>query len=451
MPDHTTTAAGAGGRPISRRTLFRYGAAAAGALGAGSLLAACGGGGGGGVPAGPDARADLVLSSWQIPVDIETYRKFAADYKATHPNVNITVHETPGGDFNQWFTTQLAGGSAPDIIRITWQQIGRYAQNNGVIALDDHLPPDYGADFAPTFWAAAQLGGRVHGIPQHTDTFATFYRTDVFQKIGVTPPASLDQAWTLEQFVEIAREVKQATGAYALSYGFGGVPTGYRWLPFLYMHGGRLVGGDGKTPAIDSPEGVAALTWFQRLYTDGLIPMSNTVKGSNDAATVNSFITGQAGMMIFGDWIMSDVAKGLPQQSWGITYMPRGKSAASDLGGNLLAVTATCKNPAVAADFIQFVCNEQNMRYFCENDLFLPVRTSLTKQPLTYRAQQEQMALFAEQATTVPESMAKVQTSPDFNAINQVLADELDLCWTGQKTPADTARSIADGIRRATA
>jgi multiple sugar transport system substrate-binding protein len=51
----------------------------------------------------------------------------------------------------------------------------------------------------------------------------------------------------------------------------------------------------------------------------------------------------------------------------------------------------------------------------------------------------------------VPESMAKVQTSPDFNAINQVLADELDLCWTGQKTPADTARSIADGIRNATA
>lgn len=61
------------------------------------------------------------------------------------------------------------------------------------------------------------------------------------------------------------------------------------------------------------------------------------------------------------------------------------------------------------------------------------------------------MTLFAEQATTVPESMAKVQTSPNFNAINQVLADELDLCWTGQKTPAETARSIADGIRRATA
>jgi multiple sugar transport system substrate-binding protein len=451
MPDHSTPDHTTAERAISRRSLFRYGAVAAGAIGAGSLLAACGGSGGAGAAAGPDARADLVLSSWQIPVDIETYRKFAADYKATHPNVTITVQETPGGDFNQWFTTQLAGGSAPDIIRITWQQIGRYAQNNGVVALDDYLAPGFGDDFAPTFWSAAQLDGRVHGIPQHTDTFATFYRTDVFSKIGVTPPTGLDQAWTLEQFMDIAREVKKATGAYALSYGFGGVPTGYRWLPFLYMHGGRLVADDGVTPAIDSPEGVDALTWFQRLYTEGLISMSNTVKGSNDAATVNSFITGQAGMMIFGDWIMSDVGKGLPQEAWGVTYMPRGRSAASDLGGNLLAVSATCKNPAVAADFIQFVCNEQNMRYFCENDLFLPVRTSLTREPLAYKAQQKQMALFTEQATTVPQSMAKVQTSPKFNAMNQVLADELDLCWTGQKTPADTARSIADGIRNATA
>ena len=450
MPELGTTATSAA-RALSRRELLRFGALAAGAVGAGSLLAACGGGSGGGVPAGPDARADLVLSSWQIPTDIVTYRKFAADYKVTHPNVNITVQETPGGDFNQWFTTQLAGGSAPDIIRITWQQIGRYAKTGGVVALDQYLPADYGADFGPTFWAAAQLNGQVHGIPQHTDTFATFYRTDTFAKIGVTPPASLDKAWTLDEFMAIAREVKKATGAYALSYGFGGVPTGYRWLPFLSMHGGQLLKDDGVTPAIDSPEGVAALTWFQRLYTEGLIPMSNTVKGSNDAATVNSFVTGQAGMMIFGDWIMSDVAKALPQDAWNATYMPRGQSAASDLGGNLLAVTATCKNPAVAADFIQFVCSEANMRYFCENDLFLPVRTSLAQQPLAYRSQQKQMSLFAEQATTVPAAMAKVEVSPSFNAVNQVLADELDLCWTGQKSPADTARSIADGIRHATA
>lgn len=60
-----------------------------------------------------------MLSSWQIPTDIVAYKKMAAAYQQTHPNVTIKVQETPGGDFNQWFTTQLAGGNAPDIIRIT--------------------------------------------------------------------------------------------------------------------------------------------------------------------------------------------------------------------------------------------------------------------------------------------------------------------------------------------
>lgn len=176
------------------------------------------------------------MTTWNIPTDLITYKKFAAEYKKTHPGVNITVQTTPNGDFNQYLSTQLAGGHAPDIIRNTWQQIGRWAKNGGLIALDDYLAPDYGKGFGETFWSAAQLNGKVHGIPQHTDTFGTFYRTDVLAQVGAKPPASLDAAWTWDEFLALAREVKKATGRAAVSYGFEGVNTAYRWLPFLYMH-----------------------------------------------------------------------------------------------------------------------------------------------------------------------------------------------------------------------
>lgn len=440
-------------RSLSRRGLLTYGAAAAGALAASPLLAACGGGSGGssGQQAGADAKADLVLTTWNIPADLVTYKKFATEYKKAHPNVNIKVQATPNGDFNQYLSTQLAGGNAPDIIRVTWQGIGRWAKNGGLIPLNDYLAKDYGTGFGETFWNAASLAGKIHGIPQHTDTFGTYYRTDVLQKVDVKVPTSLEKAWTWDEFVTIAREVKKATGKAGLAYGFEGVGTGYRWLPFLYMHGGKLMEDDGKTPAIDSTEGVDAITWFQQLYSEGLILKSNTIKGSTTAAVENIFTTGQAGLMIWGDWIMGDIAKALPQPKWDVTYMPRDVSAASDLGGNLLSVSKTSKNPAVAADFIQYVCNEANMKYFCENDLFLPVRTSLAKTPLTFSSQSKQMALFTQQATTVPSSMAKVETSPDFTAINQILGDQLDLCFIGQQTPKATATNISDGIKSVTA
>lgn len=436
---------------FSRRKLLGYGAAAAGALAVAPALAACGSSSSssGGASAGPDAKADLVLTTWNIPADLVAYKKFAAEYKQTHPNVNITVQTTPNGDFNQYLSTQLAGGNAPDIIRNTWQQIGRWAKNGGFIALDDYLAPGYGDDFGETFWSAAQLDGKVHGIPQHTDTFGTYYRTDVLAQIGAKPPASLDAAWTWDEFLNLAREVKKATGKAAVSYGFEGVNTAYRWLPFLYMHGGKLMEDDGVTPAIDNQLGVEAIAWFQQLYNEGLIPKSNTIKGSTTAAVENTLITGQVGLMIFGDWIMGDISKGLKQAQWDVTYMPRDASAASDLGGNLLSVSKTSKNPAVAADFIQFVCDKANMKYFCETDLFLPVRKSLTADSLDFTSQKTQMKLFSEQATTVPAAMAKVETLPSFAAINQVLADQLDLCFIGQQTPQVTAKNISDGIKNA--
>ncbi len=432
---------------VSRRSLLGWGALAAGSLAGAPLLSACGGGGSSsGQTAGPNAEANLVLSSWQIPTDIVTYKKFAAEYTKTHPKVKIKVQETPGGDFNQWFTTQLAGGGAPDIIRITWQQFGRYAQNGGLVAMNDYLPAGYGKDFGDTFWKAAQYKGKTFGIPQHTDTFATYYRTELFKNAGISVPGGLAQAWTWDQFMTVADQVKKATGKYALTYGFGGVPTAYRWLPFLYMHGGSLFEADGKTPAIDNTAGVEAIAWFQNLYNGGYLPKSNTIKGSADASTINAFVTGQAGMMIYGDWLMSDVAKGLKQDQWDVTYMPRDVSAASDLGGNLLSVTKDAQNPAVAADFIQFICSKANMKYFCEHDLFLPVRTSLTGSDLSFASQQSQMALFSKQATTVPADMAAIETGPLFNPINQVLADQLDLCFTGQKSPQATAKAIAQGV-----
>lgn len=433
--------------------MLRYAAVAAGGLALAPTLAACSSSAAtpSGATIGKDAKANLVVTNWNIPADLITYKKFAAEYKKTHVGVNITVQTTLNGDFNQYLSNQLAGGNAPDIIRNTWQQIGRWARNGGFIPLNSYLSPDYGKAFGETFWEAATLNGQIHGIPQHTDTFGTYYRPDVMKQIGAKVPGSFDAAWTWDEFLSLAREVKKAIGKAAVSYGFEGVNTAHRWLPFLYMHGGKLMEDDGKTPAINNAAGVEAITWFHRLYAEGLIPKSNTIKGSATASVENTFITGEIGLMIWGDWIMGDISKGLSQDKWNITYMPRDKTAASDLGGNLLSVSKTSKNPAIAADFIQFVSNEANMKYFCEHDLFLPVRTSLMTTPLDFAAQKEQMTLFSQQATTVPAAMAKVETLSNFAAINQALADQLDLCFTGQQSPKQTASNISDGIKNAVA
>src|SRR5262245_21040365 len=168
-------------RPVGRREFL---------IGTGALaLAACGGtsgnsgGGGQGGGSGSIGSADLNLSSWNNPGDLATLKTFAEQYHGAHPSVSVTVQVTPSTNFDEWFGTRLAGGQAPDIIRIQYQQAGRYIQNGGLLNLASHLPNGYGNSYLPTFWASAAYKGGIYGIPEHTDTFATFYRTDIVQQI----------------------------------------------------------------------------------------------------------------------------------------------------------------------------------------------------------------------------------------------------------------------------
>ncbi len=431
-------------RPVGRREFL---------IGTGALaLAACGGasssssGQSGGTSS--IGTADLNFSSWNNPGDLQSLKTFAQQYHAAHSGVNVNVQVTPSTNFDEWFGTRLAGGQAPDIIRIQYQQAGRYIQNGGLVNLASHLPSGYGNNYLPTFWGSVAYKGGIYGIPEHTDTFATYYRTDIMQQVGATPPDTLANAWHWDEFLSLARKVKGVTGKYAFGFGYSGANTAYRWLPLLYMHGGQLVASDGKTPAIESSQGVSALTWTQNLYKEGLIPPNNTIKGSVSTTARQYFIDGVVGLMLHGDWQMQSLQTALKDNQWGVTYMIRDSGRASDLGGNLLAVTKDCKNVAAAADVLQFVCNQANTQSFVTQNMYIPVLKALSGKQLQYAYRPDVMQRFAEQATTVPASMAKLETTPQFADINLMLADQLDLCFTQQQTPSATATAIAAGLKR---
>ena len=224
----------------------------------------------------------------------------------------------------------------------------------------------------------------------------------------------------------------------------------YRWLPFLYQNGGRLLGDDMKTPEIDSPAGIEALAWTQKWFTEELVPPSTTSKSDEEVEPL--FANGTIGMMLNGDWVLPAVGDLFGNDGeWGVTYMPRRAEMASDLGGNGLCVTSDSQNPEVAADVLKFLGEEENMEYFTTEANFLPTRKSLTKQKLRYKAYSDEMNLFTEQAETIPDDMAKAETIPTFIEINEKMADELDLMLTSGQSPEETARNLATAIEEATA
>jgi multiple sugar transport system substrate-binding protein len=216
-------------------------------------------------------------------------------------------------------------------------------------------------------------------------------------------------------------------------------------LPYLYQHGGQLLDADLTQPQIASPKGIETLTWTQSWFKEGLVPPSTSVKSGEQ--TQNLFANGTIAMLLGGDWQIPFLQQNMTRYKWDVTYMPRDVNMASDLGGNCLAVSRDSKHPDIAADFLKFVVNEDNMRAFVTSAQFLPVRSALMNQPLDYALRPDAMKVYVEQATTIPDHLVRTVTLPNFSKINAAMADELDLAFTSGQDSTTTAQNLDAKIR----
>lgn len=386
----------------------------------------------------------LRLSSWNIPTDLDSYQAIADRFVEDHPGSSVAVEVTTGS-FHQWFITRLAADLAPDIIRITPQQIGRYAANGSLLDLSQAIPADYQEDWSDPFWAIGQRENGIFGVFQHTDNFITFYNRTVMEQIGVQPPTSLEDAWTWDQFLEIAAEVKQATGNYAFSYGWSGPDTAYRWMPLIYQNGGAFLGEDGLTPSMDTDAAIEALAFGRRWYADGLVSPSNMSKSGGGHVDFDLFTTGQVGMALTNPEAIAAFDEAMPEE-WGTAPMIRNVGEASDLGGNALAVTRSAREPELAAELVAYMTSRENIQEFCHNGNWIPSRTSLDAGDIGYAAHEDVMQQFIDQGTTIPLSMVKAQSGEFFSSLNAVFADYLDLCLIGQLSPPEASAQMMEAM-----
>ena len=334
---------------------------------------------------------------------------------------------------------------------MTPTEVGPYIANGSLIDISQYLPSGYGNDFDPTFWSQVAKGGKVYGVPQCVDTTAIYYRTDMLDKIGARIPTSPQDAWTWDEFIGICGQVKKLTGRYAFSFDWA-AESGYYWLPILYQHGGALVESDLKTPAIQNSAGVEAIEWTRQWFVDGLVSPSNSMQASLEPSVVNLFTAGIVGMMVNGDWELTNVqAGGLDTSKWDVTYLFRDQTTASLVGGTLMTVSKDSKYPDEAAKLAAYLCNSANMSNYCAETLFLPARNSLAGDKIKYSYRPEAVQKFVTQTHAIPQEMFTLQTSENFSAMNDVLSTQLALCFTGQQSAAQTAQAIASGIQSAVA
>jgi multiple sugar transport system substrate-binding protein len=444
---------------LSRRALL------GGALGSATLLgtAACAGpkpGTAAGTSASAGAKASptgplkgtLTFAFWGGS-DGETkgFTYLKQKFEAANPGTTVQLKVVPYDGFFAGIDRGLQAGNAPDVFRVDYTNIGKYSSKNVLVDMTPYFTDAEVAEFLPALWDAVKYQGKAYGVPHQTDTTAIVYDKGALAAAGVASvPDTPDSAWTWEEFADVAKKLRSTLPADKFPFAYAWTRAGaYRWLSWLYQAGGSLLTPQLDKAAIPSAEAAKALDFTKGFFTDKWVPASNTVKGSRYS---DEFFVGKTVPMAFvGDFLVPTLAdpKAGYKGDWGVTFMPRDKGAASDLGGNALVANAATKSRDLAAAFLKFAASEDQMKYFCEQAIELPTRKSLASASLQYATKPELVKFWAQQATTVTEQVVKESTVPAFNTINTVLQDQLEAAFVSGQATDQTLQKIADGVNAA--
>lgn len=368
--------------------------------------------------------ATIKFSYWAgSPSDEVAWKVVLETFKKDHPEIVLNAEVFPSSTYNSQLDTLIAGNNWPDVMRYTYQRLGKFKEADVMLDLTDKISKESVADLVPAYRDALTYDGKLVGMPHHTDTVAVFYNKEMFTKSNIRIPKDATDGWSWSELSEIAKKIKADNG---LEYSFAGIwenNNAYRFLPFVYMNGGSLLDASGKNLNIETPEFSGAIKLYDDWRKEGLVvPTGFTQPNQANAMLVAKKI----GFVFAGSWHCSYMEENMPG-NWGVTYMPvvNGKTG-SDLGGNSLFAYKDTKYPNASAIFIDYITNKENMKAFSEAGNFIPVRTSLIEEGLVYQKFQEEMNVFLNIVATIDNKMAQDETSAKFQQLNLVLGQELD-------------------------
>ncbi len=111
-------------------------------------------------------------------------------------------------------------------------------------------------------------GDEVYGLPETQDFYVTFYRKDIFDKLGLKVPQTYDE------IIDLLPTLQRYGMNYYLPLSTAsGLKSMVSTAPFIYQYGGDLYSSDALSVDFDSAASIKAITMMTDLYTLYSLPL----------------------------------------------------------------------------------------------------------------------------------------------------------------------------------
>ncbi len=237
----------------------------------------------------PTAGPKLIV--WAPKHFIQRQNEYYTDsilLTAAQNNFSAEVQMFPWGDYQQKQNAAIEAGTLPDVL--LGISVSRYYAMKILTDVTDlytDLDKD-GGGFYEANKNGVMVDGKAWGIPFHNEPQVMYYRADIFSKAGYTMPPK-----DMTEFVVACKAVTNpAQNIFGFGNTFGNTPDGNNvFWPILWAFGGKVQDESGKI-VFNSPEAVAAVTWFTDLYKKDKI-MPPAVTGWDDTGNNKAWLAGQ--------------------------------------------------------------------------------------------------------------------------------------------------------------
>jgi multiple sugar transport system substrate-binding protein len=277
------------------------------------------------------------------------------EFNKTHKNIQVKYDALASGTvaYQNYFDA-LKAGNQPDVAMIEYDHLANFRAQNDLTNIADCAPiKNLKKAVVPWTYNQVSLGTKdLYATPLDTGPLALYYRTDIFQKYGLTVP----KTWA--DYMADAVKLKAENPAIAMTsfapQDASGVLLGLIWqagaTPFTYSGNKFVIN-------MDSPQIQKVASYWQEMIDKGLV---NSTIEPLTPAQYKGWSDGTLATSIGAVWqqdIMSSNASAASGK-WAVVNLPQwtaGENAGGNWGGSTTAVLKGTKHPYEAAVFADWL------------------------------------------------------------------------------------------------
>jgi multiple sugar transport system substrate-binding protein len=402
-------------------------------------LTACGGGGGGGTTGGgSDAEANLEgrgpITYVQGKDNSNVVRPLLDKWNAAHPDEQVTFEEqTDQADQQHDDLVQnfQAKNENYDVVSVDVVWTAEFAARGWLQPLEGDMAIETDGMLEPTI-EAGTYQDKLYTAPVSSDGGILYYRKDLVPEAPKTWDEMMDMC-------SIAKE--NNIGCYSGQFKqYEGLTVNASEA--INSAGGSVLGDDGK-PNLTTPEAEEGLNNLVDAFKNGNIPAEAITYQEEESR--RAFQEGK--LLFLRNWpyvynLATTEGSSQVKDVLGMAALP-GKDGpgASSLGGHNAAISVYSKNKATARDFVKFLIEEEQQKFFATQGSLAPVLGDL------YEDQELVSKLpYLPVLKTSIENAVPRPVTPFYPAVTQAIQENSYAALKGEKSAeqalADMQKSI---------